>query len=942
MKRHAQYIFLLLIMLSLCGCASRKKNTAQTRMYHAFFARYNTFYNGNVAFKKAAKSQTEQHKDNYMELLPLLVSSNKNTQTIGASDYVTAIEKMQKAIKNHSIKRKPRKKAGVKLSEKKKKFYAQKEFNPFLWRAWLLMAESYLRKGEFTEAASTFIYISRLYENDPDIVAKARIGLIKCYTEMGWFYESEDILLKTRRDSVPKSQEGELARAQANLLLKQNRFEEAMPYLEKSIKRKGITSLEKAREYYLMGQLSHAIGDDKSAYKYFGKTISKSPPYEMEINARIRQTETATDEKNKKKLIRSLKKMSKSPKNKNYISQLHYAIGNLYLSDKDTTEAIKAYETGIAEGASNGYDTGVLHLTLAQIYWEQQRFQYATKHYQEAMSLFTDEEGEKENKNKLHKLRAENAPELMPYSEIIENDGEYLYWESLDEERRLTLIDKKIEEAKWREELRKKFQKKEEREASGENASDLAQAGANANMSIGNQNEGELWYFYNPQIVAQGIRSFTTTWGDRKLKDYWRLSRENISFAIQQDSITTDSLSSDDENLDYALIDSTALEQEIAPDTLSTDPTKREYYLQRIPHSEEEKNEMHERVSNALFESALIFEEKLGDKKLALQYWERLINSYPEYIRRAEAYYHLYLSYSRWAEPEKADLYKNMLITEFPDSSMSQRIQDPDFFESAAVKKHKEDSLYAESYTEYLKKNYSKVIDNNKLAKRKYPDGNHRQRFAFLDAMSKLYSGKQDEALSAIDELVQLMPQDSLSSLAQKIGKGVREGRLLHSGISTSIWARRSDGTIKENTDSIPEFSNERNEAYYFILAYPNDSIDEKRLLFEIARYNFTRYMVRDFELEFNRLSAITLFQVKEFLNFDEAFLYRKRLYANGETAKLLEGINAFIISKSNLELLLNHYSFDDYIKFYEKNLQGIPEPEIDGYTLDEPNYNYE
>lgn len=100
--------------------------------------------------------------------------------------------------------------------------------------------------------------------------------------------------------------------------------------------------------------------------------------------------------------------------------------------------------------------------------------------------------------------------------------------------------------------------------------------------------------------------------------------------------------------------------------------------------------------------------------------------------------------------------------------------------------------------------------------------------------------------------------------------------------------------------------------------------------------------MVRDFELEFNRLSAITLFQVKEFLNFDEAFLYRKRLYANGETAKLLEGINAFIISKSNLELLLNHYSFDDYIKFYEKNLQGIPEPEIDGYTLDEPNYNYE
>jgi hypothetical protein len=70
-----------------------------------------------------------------------------------------------------------------------------------------------------------------------------------------------------------------------------------------------------------------------------------------------------------------------------------------------------------------------------------------------------------------------------------------------------------------------------------------------------------------------------------------------------------------------------------------------------------------------------------------------------------------------------------------------------------------------------------------------------------------------------------------------------------------------------------------------------------------------------------------------------EAFLYRKRLYGNGETARLLEGINAFIISKSNLDLLLQYYTFGDYTKFYEENLLAIPEVEIDGYTLDEPDY---
>ena len=120
------------MLFTLSGCASRKKNTAQTRMYHAFFARYNTFYNGNVAYKKGRDAQIKGHKDNYLEQLPLMITDNENTRQIGKGDFDKAIEKAQKAIKNHSIKRKPRREAGKKLTEKKKRFYAQKEFNPFL------------------------------------------------------------------------------------------------------------------------------------------------------------------------------------------------------------------------------------------------------------------------------------------------------------------------------------------------------------------------------------------------------------------------------------------------------------------------------------------------------------------------------------------------------------------------------------------------------------------------------------------------------------------------------------------------------------------------------------------------------------------------------------------------------------------------------------------
>ncbi|MBQ5730150.1 MAG: tetratricopeptide repeat protein [Bacteroidaceae bacterium] len=929
MKKYLHYILLILLIITLGGCASRKKNTAQTRMYHSFFARYNTFYNGNVAFKKGYDAQTKGHKDNFLEQLPLLIVSDKATKEIGKSDYDKAIEKSQKAIKNHSIKRKPRREAGKKLTEKKKRFYAQREFNPFLWRAWMMMADAYFQKGEFTEAAGTYIYISRLYENNPDVLAAARIGLAQCYAELDWLYEAEELLSRIKRDSMPASLGSTLAHANANMLIRQERYEEAIPHIEKAIKRKGIGATERGREYYLLGQIQQLLGNNEAAFKAYSKVIAQSPPYELEINARIRQTETMTG-KEKRKIIRKLERMIRQDKNKEYLSQLYYALGNVHLSAKDTLQAVRAYETGLVKGGASGYGKGMLHLSLAHIYWEQQKFSKSGNNYKEALGIIKSEDEKLEE----YKRRSEITGELAPHTDIIEKNSELLYWSRLSEKELTAEIEKKIEQAEFEKELQEYIEKEQRKAAKG---SELENANTAANMNI-MQSDLDIakWYFYNPKLVSSGISNFKKSWGDRTLKDFWRLSQENITTA-HNDTLASDSSAIDGIVADSLLNDSTAIAEEILPDTLSTDPTTREYWLQQIPRSEEKLKEMHTSLSNALFDAATIFEGKLGDKQLAMSHWERLVNEYPEYSRMADVYYHLFLCSSRWDAPEKAELYKNLLITQYPDSVNTKRIQEPDFFESTATKRHKEDSIYVETYASYTAADYDKAIENNRYAAQKYPNGAHRSRFMFIDALSKLYSGRQDEAIAALDTLLKAFPNDTVAGIATEIGTGIKEGRLLHSGISTSIWDRRLDGTIKGESDSVAQFSAERNEPYYFILAFPNDSLDEKRLLFEMARYNFSRYMVRNFTMEFNKQATITLLEVKEFLNFDEAFVYRKRLYGNSQMATLLDGITSMIISKSNLELLLNYYTFDDYTKFYEEQLLSIPEPEIDGYTLDEP-----
>lgn len=934
MTRDYKHIISLLTIVCLCSCSVRKNN-ATTRAYHALTARYNTYYNGNVSYNKALKTQSESHRDNYLKELPLFVITNKNTRKIGNSDYERAIDKAKKAIKNHSIKKKPKRPTGKKLTEKQKKFYSQKEFNPFLWKAWFLMANSQFNKGEYTEAASTYIYITKLYENDPEIVAQARIGLAKCYTELEWLYEAEDLLLRVQRDSIPKSLEKEYAHAKGNLLLKQERKEEAIDYVKSAMGRKGIRNIDKARELYLLGQLYTATGNTKAAYSSFGKTISKSPPYELEFNARIRQTETASDE-NHKKILRKLKKMTKSPKNKEYQSQIYYAIGNIHMSRKDTAEALKAYETGVAEGASGGYGTAMLHLSLAKIYWEKQRFSKAHENYSKALPLIDEEHEEYE----LIKFRNSVLGDIVPYTDIVEKQDELLYWASLPQEELYPIIDGIIKEEKRKEELRKKEEKKKQREEMGDTPQEMPM-----DITIQDKNEKAQWYFYNRQLVSQGLQAFRKKWGERReLKDYWRFSNEITSLVnsqVQEDSTALDSIGNDSiANGDSITMDDIPLEE--IPDSIATDPTTREYYLQQIPETDEEKEEASSALRNALFESGVRFKDNLNDKSLAMSYLERVVNEHQGFERMAEVYYQLFIASSRWNEPEKAARYKNLLIAEYPDSTFTKEIQEPDFFDDAMTRRHKEDSMYVKAYRHYNDKEYDAVEKENSIAREKYPNGRHRARFMFIDAMAKLYGGKQDEALKALGELVGMFASDSISSIAGEISTGIREGRLLQSGITTSIWDRKADGTIRTGTDSIPEFSTERDEPYYFVLAYPNGSLDEKRLLFEVARYNFSRYMVRNFEMSFEKQAEITLFEVKEFLNFDEAFLYRKRLYENGEMTRMLEGINSFIISKTNLGLLLQYYSFGDYQDFYEKNLLAIPEIDIDGYTLDEPEYDSE
>ena len=919
---------MVVVLMLLAACGSTKVNTAQSRFYQAFVTRFNTYHNGHEAYKEGLASQERSHKDNYMEIIPLFPVSKEGTRSAGGGSFDKAIEKSQKAIKLHSIKTKPKKKGGRELTEKDKLWYAKKEYNPFLHNAWMLMGKAQFQKGEFLEAASTFSYITRLYSDEPEIVAEARMRMAQCYAELEWNYEAENLLSQMQRDTIPYQLAEEYDAIMASHLLRQERFEEALPYLEKAVKRSGRTKKQKTREYYLLGQIYKHVGDKQQAYKAFSKAIKQNPPYELEFNARIQQTETVSGT-TAPKMLETLKRMAKDPNNKDYLDQVHYAIGNIYLAQRDTVNAIAQYEKGSELSTRNGVEKGILLLQLGQIYWDRADYVDAQRCYGEAIGLIDKEHKQYDVVN----LRSTILDELVEHTVAIDLQDSLQHLATLPEEQLYEVIDNLIAEVIRQEEEAKKAEEEAALMAQREEA--LGAAHANGpQMNTPQMSTGDnSWYFYNTQLVEQGKKDFQQKWGRRKLEDNWR--RANKSVLAEE---TTEGFNYDEEGelpADSLAADTAAV---ALPDSLVTDPHDRMYYLQQIPFTEEQLMESNAILQEALFNASIIYKDKLEDFTLAENTFNRLNSQFPDFDRTDEVYYNMFLMYSRWQRWDDAERYRALLTEQYPYSDYTLTINDPDFMTSAIHGKHIEDSLYAATYMAYMDGIFSEVEANAALSSEKYPLGAHRPKFMFLGAMSRLQQGDQSGFLEELKEVASKYPENEISELAGLIAQGMKEGRLLGSGSLGNIWSRRLASVEGESVaDSLrPAFSAERYAPFRFVLAYETGTVNDNQLLFEIARYNFSKFMVRNFDISTTRQEGISMLHVTGLTSFDEAYQYMHRLYADPTMATKLSGLRVLIISDENLELLLKYYSIDEYTEFYDAEFSTLPDSTEQESTLDE------
>ena len=898
-------LLIITLMLSACGT---KKNTPISRTGQAFTTRYNVYFNGSEHYNEQLKTMEDSYEDDYTRTLlthPAEARADaKLPQPTG--DFKRTIEKMQKAIQLHSITKKPAKRTS---SQKEKAFRAREEFNPFLHNAWLMMGRAQYLNGDFLGAASTFLYTARHFKWMPEVVTEARLWQARCYCALDWLYEAENTMrLVKEKDLTSKSLRNLYNLVRADWLVRSDDYAQAVAPLREAAK--GAKGPQKNRLWFLLGQIYANLGKRELAYEAFGKAASgASTPYRTKFNARIRQSEVYAGS-NIRKEVNSLRAMTRYERNKEYLDQIYYAIGNLYLSRGDTTLAKKNYIEAVERSTRNGIDKAMAQLALGNIYFKEGDYVKAQPCYSEAVPQLQ----ENYPGYKMLRLRSDVLDELALYAGNVHLQDSLLTLTAMPQEEREAACRRLAEELIAKEKAAAEEAKKEEY---------LAQQQANKPTNLPGaptpgmtMNSDKSWYFYNTMTKSAGKTEFQRKWGARKLEDDWR-RRNKATFSLDDEENDNEE---DNENLPADSVsqpDKEKLERE-------NDPHNMEFYLKQIPSTPEEIRTANDIIQEGLYNMGIILKDKLEDYSAAREEFNRLDTRYPDNIYRLDVYYNMYLMAVRENNEALAEEWRQRILRDFPESPYGQAMLDPHYFDNLRQMHRVQENMYQTAYNAYLSDDNSEVHALTAKMEKDYPLSPILPKFVFIDALSYLTEKDYDQFKDRLTELLRKWPETDMTDMASAIVKGLKEGRKPNAGLSNSrgmLWdIRLSDAEEGEtDTDGNPaNFERDPDAPQYLVLAFPRDEVNANQLLYDVARFNFSSFVVKDFDLEQMSFSNIGLLIVKGFANLKELEHYRTVMERDG--FDLPESVRPIMISQHNFEVLLKGgHSFEEYFKFEEE-----------------------
>ncbi len=913
MGKHYLYRFLFVVVLFFLAGCSTEKNTAFSRAYNNLTAHYNVYYNGRESLRAGVEKINNSVEDDYSKVLPLYKSSNPTTAKVASSQMENAIQKGSKLIQSHSITKKPKRRKN--RSKAYIQFASRDEFNNWVDDAYILMGKAYFYQHNYALAISNFSYVVRKFEDDPSRYT-AYVWLLRSYTEMERYVEAFEIIQQLQTDeNFPKKLFGELATATADYYARQLSYVEGIPFLSIAVK-ETPQKLEKLRYEYVLAQWYQETGNPEKASQTFRNVAKKNPPYKMEFNAQINAAGTFTGTGDVEKLKKELRKMLRDKKNLEFRDQIYFAMGNISMKEGKKDQAKQEYTQSASMSKDNLYQRALSCLTLAQIYFEEPEYKKAQAYYDSAMVVID----EKYPNYKLISDRHKSLTRLTDNIYAVEREDSLQRIAQMDEPTRNKLIDK------WIAHVVEKEAKAKLAEASQMMDRNYSRQSTTSSSST----ESSSWYFYNPTTAAYGKVEFERLWGKRKLEDGWRRA-DKRTFADEMAEQAKDSLLTVE-----------------GPKKIK-DLKSREYYTQDLPMNDSLMKVSHAKIRNALFNEGRIFKSDFSDFPRSIESFEDLNKRYPESLFALSSWFELWDLYTKLNNQEKADFYKNLITSKYPDSKYAKYLLNPNYFIGLEAKSDSMNRLYQKAFTEFKEGRYA---DAGKITDQMLPmnpDSLLLPKIKFIKTIADGTASTRDVFGKMLADYIKAYPKAEPKPLAEKILKLIQDStlvdyqKLVASGyLNDKISNNELLAASQKGADEFGgKFSYDEDLLHYFVIAYPtNSKVDLNRLKFDLANYNIDHYTKIDFDIETQNLNNNnSLLIVRSLNDKEQGLIYFRSIIKKREVFEALKNIKYvnFIASSTNFREITADKDYAEYLKFFIKNYSQFITGDFSGELLPEP-----
>jgi hypothetical protein len=475
------------------------------------------------------------------------------------------------------------------------------------------------------------------------------------------------------------------------------------------------------------------------------------------------------------------------------------------------------------------------------------------------------------------KVRAESLGRLVSNLNTISREDSLLQIAKLPDNERFAIIDKIINDLRQKE--------AQDQIAESQRLQEYYRTQSRQNLMPDQQNAAK-WYFYNPVSISQGMREFQLKWGKRKLEDNWRRRNKSISAFSDQTEIANAS----EENTEKRI----------------TDTKSRDFYLQHIPFTDSAKLASHNKIINGYYDAGQIYRDELKDLKQAVELYETLLKNYPDNEYKLAVYYQLYSMYTQLNNPGKANEYKNILITRYPDSNYAQVISNPEFYKLFEEKEKEAEILYQKTYTLYQDGSYAQVIANSDQAFINFPKHIILPQFALLKALSV---GKTNTDIivfrDELNHVINAYPENEVANYAKEI--------------IAYLNTYKPESKKQEDIKKAEIIYSLKDSVFSFALVV-RKSEDVNQLIFDFINFNLDHFKNERLELNQEDLGKeYRIITVKPLATLKKAMDYYAAFHANPNNLKNVKADTKayFFITPDNYTVLLKQPEANSYVEFF-------------------------